>query len=276
MKKRANQTPTKLLLVFLSSIFLFCGAFNPSISYSQQTGNITGKVLDANSGPLQGVTVKLKSRPQVAAITDAEGNFKIDAKAGDVLTIQSVGYEDQEVNVTDNSPILVHLKTSVASLNDVVVIGYGTVRRRDLTGAVANIKGSDLKAQGVSDVTRTLQGRLPGVTVESAGGDPGSGTRILIRGVGSLGNATPLYIVDGVQVGNINNLSAGDIESIDVLKDASAAAIYGSRAANGVVIVTTKSGKAGKPVFQFSTNIGQQTLAKKVRCIKCTAMGYSK
>lgn len=116
-----------------------------------------------------------------------------------------------------------HLETSVASLNDVVVIGNNVEKRP--YRCWCKHKGSDLKSQGVSDVTRTLQGKQPGITVESAGGNPGAGTCILIRGAGSLGNATPLYIVDGVQVGNINNLSAADIESINVLKDASAAAI---------------------------------------------------
>jgi TonB-linked SusC/RagA family outer membrane protein len=148
-------------------------------------------------------------------------------------------------------------------LNEVVVIGYGTVKRKDLTGSIASLKAADIKTEGVSNVGRALQGKLPGVTVESAGGDPGSGTRILIRGVGTLGNSDPLYIVDGVQVANINNIAPGDIESMDVLKDASAAAIYGSRAANGVVLVTTKSGKPGKSVIQFNANLGFQKIIKK-------------
>src|SRR4051812_29641186 len=116
MKNRVDQMLTGLLFILLSGIFLFCGVFYSLPSYSQQTGTVSGKVLDVNSSPLQGATVQLKSNPQVATVTDAEGNFKIQAKAGDVLTIQSVGYKDQEVNVRDNNPLLVHLETSIASL----------------------------------------------------------------------------------------------------------------------------------------------------------------
>jgi TonB-linked SusC/RagA family outer membrane protein len=262
MKKQASkkQLPAVCLqcLFFFFLLFLFSG---PIIA---QQRTITGRVLGENNVPLPSVSITLKGKPNVGTTSDASGNFSIQASPNDVLLFESVGYQQQEIKAGDRSSLNITLTIAQTNLNEVVVIGYGTVRKKDLTGAVASIKGSDIKAQGVSDITRSLQGRMPGVNIESAGGDPGSGTRILIRGVGTLGNSTPLYIVDGVQVSNINNLSPADIESMDVLKDASAAAIYGSRAANGVVLVTTKSGRSGKPVVQFNTNIGMQKLARKM------------
>jgi TonB-dependent starch-binding outer membrane protein SusC len=236
--------------------------FNGALLAQQKT--VTGKISDETNAPVPGVSITVKGKPNIGTTSDAAGNFSIQVSPNDVLLFESVGYQQQEIKAGDQTSVNVKLSIAQTNLNEVVVIGYGTVRRKDLTGAVASIKGSDIKAQGVSDITRSLQGRMPGVNIESAGGDPGSGTRILIRGVGTLGNSTPLYIVDGVQVSNINNLSPTDIESIDVLKDASAAAIYGSRAANGVVLVTTKSGRSGKPVVQFNTNIGMQKIANQI------------
>lgn len=245
----------KYSLSFLILLILSSDAF-------AQQKVITGRITDVNNAPLQSVSVTIKGNQKAGTISNATGDFSLSASSGEVLVFDFVGYETKEVPVGSNSVINVVLNLAETSLNEVVVIGYGTVLRKDLTGSVATIKGSDLKTQGVSSLTKSLQGKMPGVTVESAGGDPGSGTRILIRGVGTLGNATPLYIVDGVQVANINNLSSADIESIDVLKDASAAAIYGSRAANGVVLVTTKIGKTGKPVVQFNVNLGSQKVDK--------------
>lgn len=235
-----------------------------TIDDQAQAVKITGIVTDEKGLPLPGVSVKVKGTTS-GIITDGNGKYAItvnDNKA--VLEFTFLGFTKQEVNINGRTEINVKLLEAQTALNEVVVIGYGTVKRSDLTGAVASVKGSDIKAQGVSDVTKALQGKMPGVTIEAAGGDPGSGTRILIRGVGTLGNSAPLYIVDGVQVASINNLNQADIESIDVLKDASAAAIYGSRAANGVVLVTTKSGKNGAPVVQFTSNVGQQKIAHKI------------
>lgn len=225
---------------------------------------VTGQIIAKTDGlPLIGATVMVKGTA-ISAVTDENGNFSIAAPADAILVISYTGFKAQEIPVNGKSTIDVSLEEDLKELEEVVVVGYGTVKKKDLTGAVGHMNNKDIVQQGVSDVTKTLQGRMAGVSVESAGGNPGSGTRILIRGVGSLNNATPLYIVDGVQVANINNLNANDIESIDVLKDASAAAIYGSRAANGVVIVTTKTGKSGEPTFSVSSNLGVQHLAKKL------------
>jgi TonB-linked SusC/RagA family outer membrane protein len=241
-----------LLLLFIFSSFIVT---------AQQS--ITGKVTDAKTKePVANASVLIKGKSTGGTTTDENGAFTINAAPGDRLVITSTEYEPVEIRVGNATTITVAVNRVVSNLNEVVVIGYGTVRKRDLTGAVSSLKSSDIKSEGVSNVSRALQGKIPGVAIESSGGDPGTGTRILIRGVGSLGNASPLYLVDGVQVAGINNIAPADIESIDVLKDASAAAIYGSRAANGVVLVTTKTGKPGKPVIQFNTNLGLQKLAK--------------
>ena len=231
--------------------------------YAQETITVKGVVVGVDDGmTLPGASIAIKNTTK-GTVTDVSGRYTLIAPKGSILVFSFVGYQPLEQTVT--GPTLnASLITKQNSLNEVVVIGYGTVRKKDLIGAVANIRGSAIKAQGKSDITSSLQGKLPGVTIESAGGNPGSGTRILIRGVGTLGNSAPLYIVDGVPVANINNLSQVDIQSIDVLRDASAAAIYGSRAANGVVLVTTKSGKTGQPVIQMNANYGIQNIAHKV------------
>lgn len=255
------QKFTKILLRTLCLlVILICTSY---LEADAQTNTVTGIVSGKDDGsPIPGVTVVLSGTNQGVA-TDANGKFSINAPIGSTLDFNLIGYQKLSAKVT--GPTLnISLETKQNNLNEVVVIGYGTVKKKDLTGAIANIKGSDIKSQGVSDVTKALQGKLPGVTIEAAGGNPGSGTRILIRGVGSLNNATPLYLVDGVQVANINNLSQNDIQSIDILKDASAAAIYGSRAANGVVLVTTKTGKNGKTIIQANANYGVQNIEHKV------------
>jgi TonB-linked SusC/RagA family outer membrane protein len=246
-----RMAPLLLLLLFSSMI----------VTAQQKT--ITGKVTDAKTNePVTNASILIKGK-KTGASTDEDGGFTIMASPGDRLQITSTEYTPVEVTVSDANTITITMTRLVSNLNEVVVIGYGTVRKRDLTGAVSSLKGSDLKPEGMINVSRAMQGKMPGVTIESAGGDPGSGTRILVRGVGTLGNAAPLYIVDGVQLGSINNISPGDIESIDVLKDAAVAAIYGSRAANGVVLISTRSGKPGKPVINFNGNLGVQKLTKK-------------
>ncbi|WPV64744.1 TonB-dependent receptor [Chitinophaga sp. LS1] len=255
------MTNSQLRLTRRKTPILFLLLLFPFLASAQK--KITGQITDAETkSPVFKAAIMIKGT-QKGTYSDEKGQYSIDAPAGSTLLFTSMEYDNTEVTVGADNTINIALKPKVSGLNEVVVIGYGTVKRKDLTGAIASLKAADLKTEGVSNVGRSLQGRLPGVTVESAGGDPGSGTRILIRGVGTLNNADPLYLVDGVQVANINNIAPGDIESMDVLKDASAAAIYGSRAANGVVLVTTKSGKAGKPVFNFRTNVGSQKLAKK-------------
>ncbi|MXV52291.1 SusC/RagA family TonB-linked outer membrane protein [Pedobacter sp. HMF7647] len=255
-----NLKPSYLKKWCLSTLF-FAGLLF-STAHAQQQNVVSGTITSNDASPVPGVSVKVKNTSNGVA-SDPNGRYSIRAEAGSTLVFSAIGFETREVAVSTNT-LNITLQSKASNLNEVVVIGYGTIRKKDLTGAVANIKGSDIKSQGVSDITKSIQGRLPGVTIESAGGNPGAGTRILIRGVGTLGNAAPLYIVDGVQVANINNLSQVDIQSIDVLKDASAAAIYGSRAANGVVLVTTKSGRNGVTVVQANANYGVQHIAHEI------------
>lgn len=231
--------------------------------WQEQAITVSGIVSDEGGLPMPGVGIRVKGTT-ISTVTDKDGRFTVEADANSTLVFSFVGYTTQEVPLNGRTSLNVRMAETAAALSEVVVIGYGTVRRSDLTGSIASVKGADIKSEGVSDITRSLQGKMPGVSIEASGGDPGAGTRILIRGVGTLGNAAPLYIVDGVQVANINNLNQADIESVDVLKDASAAAIYGSRAANGVVLVTTKSGKTGPPVVQVTANVGVQNKASSV------------
>ena len=243
-----------LLLFFLS----LTGAY-------AQTTNVKGKITDGTGAGLPGVTVLLKGT-SVGTSTDVEGNYALsvpDPTTG-VLLFSFVGYKSQEAAIGGRASIGVALATDTEALGEVVVVGYGTQRRADVTGAISSVKAEDLRTQGSNTVQKSLQGRVAGVQIESAGGDPGSGVRVLIRGAGSLNNNNPLYIVDGVQVDNINNLNPTDIASLDILKDASAAAIYGSRAANGVVLVTTKSGKKGENRIDVGGYAGAQQIAHKV------------
>lgn len=269
MKKNYNFNLRKVkwgVLVMTSILSVAPVLANPlnenSITVLQ--GPVKGKIVSKSDGmPLPGANVSVKGT-SISTATDTDGNFTINVTNGATLVVSYMGFRTQEIPFNGQSSIDITLEEDQTQLEEVVVVGYGTVKKKDLTGAVGHMNNKDIVQQGVSDVTRTLQGRMAGVTVESAGGNPGSGSRILIRGVSSLNNSTPLYIVDGVQVASISNLNSNDIESIDVLKDASAAAIYGSRAANGVVIVTTKSGKAGEAVFSVSTNLGVQRITKKL------------
>jgi TonB-linked SusC/RagA family outer membrane protein len=225
---------------------------------------ITGEVTDEKGQSLPGVTVAIQGVNK-GTITDVNGNYTLEnISPNQMLEFSFVGMQKQYVTVGNKNVINVALSDGAVALNEVVAIGYGVIKKSDLTGAVTNIKGSDIKSSGTSNLASALQGKMSGVSIESASGQPGSGTRVLIRGVGTLGNASPLYIVDGVEVANIDNLSQSDIQSIDVLKDASAAAIYGSRAANGVVLVTTNSGKDGQTIVQMSANYGVQDIAHEV------------
>jgi len=251
-------------------VVLLVNFFTGEIAASTLAQQITGKVVDAKGNALAGVSVSLLGTT-IGTVTGDDGQYHITAPDGSgTLRFAYVGYTAQEVPLNNRSVIRITLLEEAKSLSEVVVVGYGTQRRRDVTGAIATIKAEDIRTQGANTVQKSLQGKIAGVQVESAGGNPGSGVRLLIRGSGSLNNNNPLYIVDGVQVDNINNLNPSDIASIDVLKDASAAAIYGSRAANGVVLVTTKSGIKGDNRIDFDTYVGVQNQAKKLKVLNAS------
>lgn len=250
------KAKARYLLVYLI-FFTITGSFAQSLT-------IQGKITETTGEVIPGVTLLLKGTP-VRTATNNDGTYSLKTPTGSgILVISYIGYQTLEVPINNRSLINITLQTDSKALNEVVVVGYGTQRRQNVTGAISSIKADDIVTEGANTVGKSLQGRVSGVQIESAGGNPGSGVRILIRGTGSLGDNNPLYIVDGVQVDNINNLSPTDIASMDILKDASAAAIYGSRAANGVVLITTKSGKSGKNIIDFNAYYGVQNVTKKL------------
>lgn len=229
----------------------------------QQAKTVTGTVTDVSGEPIIGANIRIKGTT-TGTITDIDGNFSIEAKPQSVIEVSYIGYLTQETVINNQKSIRFLLKEDTKTLDEVVVIGYGVQKKADLTGSVANINTEKLNTQSNTNIGQALQGKIAGVDIVSQGGAPGSGTRIMVRGIGTLNNASPLYIVDGMYMNSIDHINPNDIASIDVLKDASSAAIYGSRAANGVIIVTTKEGSntEGKPIIDLSVNLGISTASK--------------
>lgn len=229
----------------------------------QQAKTVTGTVTDVSGEPIIGANIRIKGTT-TGTITDIDGNFSIKAEPQSVIEVSYIGYLTQETVINNQKSIRFLLKEDTKTLDEVVVIGYGVQKKADLTGSVANINTEKLNTQSNANIGQALQGKIAGVDIISQGGAPGSGTRIMVRGIGTLNNASPLYIVDGMYMNSIDHINPNDIASIDVLKDASSAAIYGSRAANGVIIVTTKEGSntEGKPIIDLSVNLGISTASK--------------
>ena len=242
---------------------LVCTVCMYQVSYAQSKV-VSGKVSDS-SGPLPGVSVTIKGT-ETGTSTDANGSFSISAPENATLVISFIGYEKQEIKVGNRSTINVSLVSDNTALSEVVVIGYGTQKRKDLTGSISSVSAETIAKVPVTSIDQALQGRASGVQVTNNDGSPGGNTSILIRGIGSLasnGN-TPLYVVDGYPLtGGLNNINPSDIASIDILKDASATAIYGVRAANGVVIVTTKKGKKDGVQLSFDAYSAMQSQPQK-------------
>ena len=217
-------------------------------SVAQQTLKVSGQVVDHDGEPLIGATVKVKGA-QSGAITDYDGNFSLDVPADGIIVISYVGYKDREIAVRGRANLnQIELEADDNVLEQVVVVGYGTQKKADLTGSVSIVNAEELKRVSNSNISTMLEGKVAGVQITSDG-QPGADPSVRIRGIGSFGSTAPLYVIDGVPMGTtIRDFSPNDIETIQVLKDASAGAIYGSRAANGVVIITTKSGKKDQPL----------------------------
>lgn len=234
-----------------------------STNTAQQVKTITGMVTDTSGEAIIGANIRIKGTT-TGTITDIDGKFSIEAEPRSVIEVSYIGYLTQEVLVNNQKSIRILLKEDTKTLDEVVVIGYGVQKKADLTGSVANINTEKLNTQSNANIGQALQGKIAGVDIVSQGGNPGAGARIMVRGIGTLNNASPLYIVDGMYMSSIDNINPNDIASIDVLKDASSAAIYGSRAANGVIIVTTKEGTntEGKPIIDLSVNVGISTASK--------------
>lgn len=227
---------------------------NFAVNSVQQSKKVTGNVSDAE-GPIIGASVVEKGNAGNGTVTDLDGNFSLNVKPGATIVITYIGYQKQEIVVGNQSNFNVTMKTDDKTLDEVVVVGYGVQKKKLVTGSTIEVKGDDIQKMNTTQVLGALQSQTPGVNIQAASGQPGDGFKISIRGAGTNGNTAPLYIIDGV-AGDINNLNPADIERIDVLKDAASCAIYGSAAANGVILVTTKQGKQGKIQVSYDANVG--------------------
>ncbi|MDN5290326.1 MAG: TonB-dependent starch-binding outer membrane protein SusC [Anaerophaga sp.] len=242
-------------------LFLFIGLCFSIASFAQV--RVSGSVTDTQGEPVPGVTV-LEQGTQNGVITDVDGNFNIEVAGEEsVLVFSFVGMETQTITVGGQREINVVMKETFTDLDEVIVIGYGVQKKALTTGANLNVSGEDLQKMNTSNVLQAMQSQSPGVNITQKSGQPGEGFKVNIRGIGTIGDSEPLYVIDGVAGGNINNLHPSDIESIDVLKDAASAAIYGARAANGVILVTTKRGEPGKVQISYDGYYGQQYMYKK-------------
>jgi TonB-linked SusC/RagA family outer membrane protein len=269
------------LKLFTAALLICSCLFSPEMTFAKigsahavKRKVITGTVLDAADGkPLPGAGVSVKGGPE-STVTDGNGSFRISVPDDNsVLVFKYIGYVSQEIVVGSRDRIQVSLQSSASDLSQVVVVGYGTQNKKDVTGSVKSIKSEDFNKGIINSPQQLLQGKVSGVNVTSASGEPGSVTGVTVRGAGGVraGNS-PLYVIDGLPLDNSNTgsgdpltfINPQDIESIDVLKDASATAIYGSRGANGVIIVTTKKGKTGTSTLNVATSLGVSTLARAI------------
>src|SRR2546423_782466 len=237
---------------------IFAGIMLTASVYAQQI--IRGTLRSASGEPLAGATVTVKGTGN-SVTTDANGHFRIDAPTGSVLVFSYIGYANQEVTAATTDAVNVQLQSTNQEMQQVVVIGYQAVRKRDLTGSTGVVDMTDASKVTAASVGEAIQGLVPGVTVRNTG-SPGQNATIEIRGVGNFGNANPLYVIDGMLADANTTINPDDVASIQILKDASAAAIYGSRAGNGVVIITTKKGRNGPPRVSLSAKFGVQTIPK--------------
>ncbi|WP_456088373.1 TonB-dependent receptor plug domain-containing protein [Parabacteroides sp.] len=227
----------------------------PEVNVAQQQKQVKGTVADA-FGPVAGAAVMVKGTTNGVS-TDMNGNFVLtDIKNGDIIQVSFIGYLTAEVKYTGQADLTVDLREDTQKLEEVVVVGYGTQKKVNVTGSVANVDNKLFENRPITNVSSGLQGLLPGVSVTQSSGQPGSDTgTIRVRGTGTLNSADPMVIVDGVE-STMNDIDANDIETISVLKDAASSAIYGSKAANGVILITTKRGKSGKASISYSGNFG--------------------
>jgi TonB-dependent starch-binding outer membrane protein SusC len=234
---------------------------------------ITGTVKDKSGSTLPGVSVLIKGTT-IGTVTNSAGVYSINASADHILSFSFIGYKPQEITVGQQSTINIELEEDIATLEEVVVIGYGEVKRKDLTGSISSMKGDDLTSTNPTTMEQALQGKIAGMVVQQASGQPGGAVSVQIRGVSSFNGGQPMYVIDGVIIGGTANFGAGtnpmsginpwEIESIDVLKDASATAIYGSQASNGVIIITTKRGKVGAPSISYDFSTGFEQMPNRI------------
>jgi TonB-linked SusC/RagA family outer membrane protein len=227
----------------------------------QATKRITGTVVDA-SGPVYGASVVEKGTVN-GTRTDFDGNFTLNVKPNATLVVTYVGYETQEIQIGSQSNISITLVEDNALLDEVVVVGYGVQKKKLVTGATVQVKGEDIAKLNTTNALEAMQSSTPGVQITQSSSQPGKGYKVYIRGIGTTGNASPLYVIDGVAGGSLDDINPADIESIDILKDAASAAIYGARAANGVILVTTRQGKEGKIEITYNGAMGWSNAYKR-------------
>ena len=271
MDKNLQKRVKYRISLIIMGMFLYFSAH-------AQTLNITGKVTSTDGGqPIPGVNVRIKGTT-TGAVTGVDGNYSITAAPGNILVFSFLGFSTQEINVKQTGTIDVKLSSTSSNLNEVDVTGYARTRRKDVTGSISSISGDELRKSQPTTFDQALQGKVAGVVVQQVSGQPGGGVSIQIRGVSSIsGSNSPLYVIDGVIIPPVNDPGSGsnplntinpaEVESIDVLKDASATAIYGSQATNGVVVITTKRGKSGPPRISYDFYAGYQELAKRLPTI---------
>ena len=225
-------------------------------------GTVKGTVIDEAGEPVIGASVQVQGA-KTGAVTDFNGNFSVQAASNATLLISYVGYVTETVNVNGRSNINVTLKEDVTTLNDVVVVGYGVQKKKLVTGATVQVKGDEIAKLNTTNALEAMQSSTPGVQITQSSTQPGKGYKVYIRGIGTTGNSAPLYVIDGVAGGSLDDINPADIETIDILKDAASAAIYGARAANGVILVTTKQGKAGKIELSYNGAFGWSNAYKR-------------
>lgn len=265
MEKNLIDYSRARLLRFVMA--MLCVFTSIGIASAQEPGTVSGTVTSASDGePLIGASVLVKGTT-IGTDTDIDGKFTVKAKKGDVLQFRYVGYEPSEVKVGDSSVINVMLQENENNLDEVVVVGYGTQKRKLVTGSTFQVAGDQLAQMNTTNALTAMQSQAPGVQITQSSTQPGKGFKVSIRGVGTIGESSPLLVIDGIVSGTandgLNGINPNDIESIDVLKDAASAAIYGSRAANGVILVTTKQGKEGKISITYDGFVGWSNAYRK-------------
>jgi TonB-dependent starch-binding outer membrane protein SusC len=258
--------PLSLLAICNTDAIAINHGLAVSGSYHKAFATVSGTVTDQNNQPLPGVSV-FEKKTKKTTVTDANGRYSINVEEGAVLVFSYIGYDNQEVSVNGRQNINIVLKESSNTLNEVVAIGYQKIRKSDVTGAISSVKASEMNLTSPT-VGQALVGKVAGVQVSQTSGAPYSGTKIRVRGIGSINaSSDPLYVIDGYPAGNNVSINPEDIETIDILKDAASAAIYGSRASGGVVLITTKRGTDGKGRFEYDVQGGISQLAKKVKLL---------
>ena len=227
-----------------------------------QAQTVSGVVKDQNGDPVIGATVKIVGS-KAGTVTDSKGHYSIEAPNGSILSVSYIGYLTKQMRLRGENVVDITLAEDNTTLNDLVVVGYGTQKKKLVTGATVQVKGEEIAKLNTTNALEAMASSSPGVQITQASSQPGKGFKVSIRGLGTTGGADPLYVIDGVAGGNIDGINPNDIESIDVLKDAASAAIYGSRAANGVILVTTKQGKEGKVELTYNGAMGWSNVYKR-------------